>query len=122
MSYSAVEQELAAGTPPEMLCATCPWDRLCVKPPAMSAAEVEAQIEKAKARDAERDPDGKAMPVGMLMTTLVFAGKSNSGEMCPVFALRLRSPEGRQLADSVRSSMRQWGETNKGGAADGQRQ
>lgn len=120
MSYDAVEKELAAGTPPEMLCATCPWDRLCVKPPAMSRAEVDAQIEKAKARDAENDPDGKAMPVGMLMTTLVFAGRSTTGEMCPVFARRLRSPEGRHLADTIRASMQQWGDTR--GVEDGQRQ
>lgn len=114
MSYDAVEKELASGTPPEMLCATCPWDRLCIKPPAMSKADVEKRVDEAKARDMRQDPEGKEMPMGTLLATIVYAGRSSQGEMCPVFALRMRSPEGRKLADTIRSSMQQWDDNTEG--------
>lgn len=109
MSYDAVKRELTAGTPAELICATCPWDRLCVKPPAMTEHEVKAQIDAAETADRERDPSGKGMPMGALMTALTLSGRASSGEMCPIFAARLRSPDGRGLADTMRSSMQNWG-------------
>jgi hypothetical protein len=112
--YQAVQKALAAGTDPAMLCATCPWDRNCFSPPTMTAADVEQQIREAKAKDERaaemarlsgRDP---AMPVGTLMTALIYGGKDTSAQVCPVFGLRLRSSGGRKIADTFKALMQEW--------------
>jgi hypothetical protein len=107
-NYDAVERELAAGTQPEVLCATCPWDRLCVQPPAMTKADIQAKMAEAERRDKQQL--GKELPLGSLLTAMTFGGRDQAGRMCPVFVLTLRSPEGRKLADSVRQMMRGGGE------------
>lgn len=109
-TYESVKKAMAAGTPLELICASCLWDRLCVQPPKMSAAEIDEQIKQAERKDKELDPLGQKMPAGMLMTALMYAGKDSSGEMCPVFSTRLKSPEGRQIADALRQTMRTLGE------------
>lgn len=113
-NYDAVQKALESGADPAMLCATCPWDRTCVAPPTMTRAEIDAKMAESQAQDearmkAEQDA-GKspAMPVGALMTALVFAGKDTSASICPVFALRLRSSGGRQIADALKASMQGW--------------
>jgi hypothetical protein len=111
MTHEQAKKELANGTPAELICATCPWDRLCVMPPSMSSQEIERQIEDAKRKDEERDPEQKSMPVGMLMTALAYGGRDQTGTLCPVFALRLRGLDGRQVADSIRTTMRSWGDS-----------
>jgi len=110
MTHEQAKKDLAQGIPAELICATCPWDRLCVEPPSMSSAEIERQLEEAKLIDQQNDPDGKRMPVGTLMTTLAFVGRDSSGRLCPVFALRLRGSDGRQIADSLKSTMQTWEE------------
>ena len=50
-SYEQVTKELAKGTEPAVLCATCPWDRNCVNPPSVSTADVEKAVEGAAAQD-----------------------------------------------------------------------
>jgi hypothetical protein len=42
------------------------------------------------------------------MTALIYGGRDTSGQLCPVFALRLRSGDGRKIADQVRSAMQSW--------------
>jgi hypothetical protein len=32
MSHAQAKKLLEAGTAPELICTTCPWDRLCVEP------------------------------------------------------------------------------------------
>lgn len=110
MTHEQAKKELESGTPAELICAMCPWDRLCVQPPTMSSQEIDRQIKDAEAADEARDPERKGVPAGMLMTALVFAGKDSSGALCPVFALRLRGPDGRQASDGIRTLMRSWGE------------
>jgi hypothetical protein len=76
----------------------------------MTRGQIDREIQEAKFKDlAEHGEDRSKMPVGTLLTTIMFAGRDRSGEMCPVFALRLRGPDGRQLADVIRQTMR--GET-----------
>lgn len=105
--YKPVKDALAAGTPPELVCAACPWDRLCITPPSMTSGDIERHLDEAKRKDAEdREATGDKMPMGTLMTALIFAGKDTAAQLCPVFALKLRGPEGRQVADTLRSSMR----------------
>ena len=106
--YNAVTEAMKAGTPPELICAACPWDRLCITPPSMSRADIEKQINEAKQQDADKQAMSgeRGLPVGMLLTTLMFAGKDTAAQLCPVFSLKLKSPEGRQVADSIRNAMR----------------
>lgn len=112
--YQAVQKALASGAEPSMLCATCPWDRNCVTPPEMTSADVEARMADAKEKDKQaaeqarlsgKDP---GMPFTSLMTVLTFAGKDTSAQVCPVFALRLKSSGGRRIADIVRGAMQSW--------------
>ena len=112
--YSAVQQALEDGAQPSMLCATCPWDRTCVTPPAMTKAEIDAKVAEASRKDDERAAEARAsgqqvpMPVGSLLTALTFGARDTMGQFCPVFSLRLRSSGGRGIADSVKSAMQGW--------------
>jgi hypothetical protein len=78
--YQAVSKALESGADPAMLCATCPWDRTCLSPPGMSRAEVDAKIAEASTMDKKRFEEAQAagkdpgMPVGLLVTSLVYAG------------------------------------------------
>lgn len=111
--YQAVQDALSGGADPSMLCATCPWDRNCVSPPDMTRADIDAAIERGEKIDEDAalkrgENPGTSMPLATLMTTMMFAGRENQAQVCPVFALRLRSSGGRQIADSVRASMQSW--------------
>ena len=112
--FKSVQDALAGGADPAMLCATCPWDRNCVVPPTMTSAEVQAKLDKSMAEDEAKSQAalmmGKQpqMPVGALMTAVIYAGKDTSAQVCPVFALRLKSSGGRKLADCIRGSMQDW--------------
>jgi len=112
--YQAVQKALSGGSDPAMLCATCPWDRNCFSPPTMTAADVEAQLREAEVKDkAEMEAarlSGRPaqMPVGTLMTALVYMGKDTSAQVCPVFGLRLRSSGGRRIADAFKGLMQEW--------------
>ena len=112
--YQAVQESLRGGADPAMLCATCPWDRNCISPPTMTAADIEQRMTEATAKDeaaaelARLQGAGAQMPVGTLMTALLFAGKDTSAQVCPVFTLRLRSSGGRKIADTFKASMQEW--------------
>jgi hypothetical protein len=112
--YKPVQDALAKGADPAMLCATCPWDRNCLTPPAMTSADVDARIaemaEADKTEAARRAALGeeRPMPVGALMATLVYAGRDTTGTLCPVFSLRLRSSGGRAVADLLKDTMQKW--------------
>ena len=109
-----VEDALASGADPAMLCQTCPWDRYCIEPPDMSKADYEAQMEKAKADDEAEVERKKAagqqasLPMGSLLTALTLGGRTTMGKMCPVFAARLRSSSGRGIADGLKQQMAAW--------------
>ena len=112
--YQNVQKALAKGADPAMLCTTCPWDRYCVTPPTMTKAEIDTKLAEATKDDSEKAAHAKAlgkdpgMPVGSLMAALVFAGRDTSGQLCPVFALRLRSGSGRMAADLLKNAMQKW--------------
>jgi len=111
MSYSEVTEALKHGVDPAMLCETCPWDRFCVQPPAMTTAKVEEAIEMARQKDREESKQrvmegkGPGAPVGSLVTLATMLGRDTSGPMCPVFTLRLRSSAGRRVVDVIRETM-----------------
>ena len=112
--YSTVQTALSEGTDPAMLCTTCPWDRYCVQPPVMTKSEVDRQMDDATRKaEAEADQAARAgrpapMPTGMLLTALVVGAKDTSSQVCPVFAARLRSAGGRRIADSLKTVMQGW--------------
>lgn len=112
--YAAVKKALTDGAQPAMLCATCPWDRTCISPPTMTSAEIDAKMAEAAAQDdqklatAKLVGEGDGFPVGTLVTALAYAGKDTSAQICPVYALRLRSSGGRQIADAMKATMQGW--------------
>ncbi|MCU1590055.1 MAG: hypothetical protein JWP11_1311 [Frankiales bacterium] len=112
--YAKVQQALAAGAAPAMLCATCPWDRFCLTPPTMTSDEVRAAIDKASAEDERKahaaEVAGKTpgMPIGMLLTAVTVSGRDTSSTCCPVFSLRLRTSRGREAVDMVKNAMQAW--------------
>lgn len=113
--YQPVAKALAEGAEPAMLCQTCPWDRHCVNPPTMTAGEVEQQIKQAAETDRlaalAGDPGSQRMPVNTLVALTAYAGQDTAMQACPVLALRLRSSDGRKLADQVRGLMQSWVES-----------
>ena len=115
--YEQVAAELAKGTEPAMLCATCPWDRNCLKPPSMSTAEVSKVIDEAASQDEARMLAARAsgqsvpMPAVTIMTAAVYGGRDTALEACPVLAIRLRSADGRKAAEAVKSLMQSWEES-----------
>lgn len=104
--YKQVAEALKKGTDPDNLCMTCPWDRFCIMPPAMSSADIEDKIKEAQVKDNEKDPDHKGLPFGMMLTALLVAGKDVTSEVCPVLSLRLRTQAGRVISDSLKGVMK----------------
>lgn len=115
-NYKAVSEALAAGANPAHLCGTCPWDRHCVLPPSMTKAEVEAQIAKAKEQDKQAAEEltarGENPGIGAVITTLItsvtIGGRDTLAQVCPVFALRLRSSGGQEIAQLIKGTMHDW--------------
>ena len=100
-TYQSVTDALAAGADPHMLCETCPWDRNCINPPTMTASEVRRKVEAKPENE-----DGKTDNIiSSLVNIMAFSGKDTSANICPVFAVRLRSSDGRALNDLVRATM-----------------
>lgn len=110
--YTQVSEALSKGADPAMLCSTCPWDRFCITPPSMTRAEVESSIESfTKKAEVQVEEDPSKAVGGMmrsLVATMVYAGRDTQASVCPVFALRMRSSDGRRLVDAVRDTMRSW--------------
>ncbi len=104
-SYKPVRDAMAAGTPHELICGTCPWDRLCVRPPDMTEQEVIARVEEIR-QEVRRTGGDRTQITAMVTAVAIYGGRDTAGAMCPVFVARLRSPDGRQLADSIRTLMR----------------
>ena len=108
MTHDKARAELTKGTAPELICATCPWDRLCIVPPTLSRADLDRKVDEAMANDLARDPKREGLPVEALLTAMTFSGHAGASQLCPVFALRLTGPGGRIIADSNRALMQRW--------------
>lgn len=104
--YHRVAEALKSGASPHVLCAMCPWDRLCISPPEMSSDDIESTIKKLSAPKDDGAPDGAAV-MGLLWA-LLLAGRDTAAQICPVLVVRLRSSDGRRIADLVRSEMVSW--------------
>lgn len=108
--YRAVTSALARGDDPAMLCTTCPWDRNCINPPTMTRDDVEQKSRESMARAEAQGPDptGERTAAAVIMTAIALGGQDTSSQVCPVFALRLRSGDGRKIAETVRGLMQGW--------------
>ena len=109
--YSRVKDALKSGADPEMLCATCPWDRLCIEPPSMTEEDYKRQMDEATAKDDAKLAEAKArgeeggMPIGTLLTAIVAGGRVDSATLCPVFSVKIRTSEGRVLSNLLKEHM-----------------
>lgn len=105
--YSSVENALKEGVSPELLCATCPWDRLCITPPTMTSRDVDRAIETtAEKVGGSKSPTAQLSAT--LLSALVYGGRDKTATLCPVFRLRFASPEGRRVVDVLKPLMREW--------------
>lgn len=111
-NYQQVQDALSQGVSPADLCRTCPWDRLCISPPEMTRDQIEReQAKQCKESEAQMKEDpkgGMGAVVGTLLTSILYAGKDTAAQVCPVLVVRMRSSEGRAIADSVRAQMKAW--------------
>jgi hypothetical protein len=77
----------------------------------MTRAEVDAKIKEAQHEDNDRRVAAQAsggdlgFPVTTLLTALSVGGRDTAASVCPVFAMRLRLPEGRHIVDLVKTHM-----------------
>lgn len=102
-NYTQVSEALDRGVQPEMICSTCPWDRLCIEPPSMTRAEVAEKTAVPKVEDGQSMTD--KVLTNSIINLLAFAGKDQSATVCPVLAVRLRTNDGKHVADTIRSIM-----------------
>lgn len=110
--YVQVGEALASGADPALICATCPWDRNCLNPPAMSPGDVQKRMketeDKLSGPDMRDSHNANRALASALLSAVVFAGKDTALQACPVLCARLKSSGGRQLADMVRKAMQSW--------------
>jgi hypothetical protein len=104
--YEPVREAMAAGTPHELICTGCPWSRPCVNTPEMATVDVDRKIAEAKREALAHGASARQALMVQITAVGMFGGRDQAGAMCPVFIARLRSPEGRQLADAIRTTMR----------------
>lgn len=104
MSFQKVQEALNDGVDPKLICATCPWDRFCIIPPAMTKAEVDKAI--SEVQEGASKTDKNAVPVGALLATLVFSGRDTNAKICPVLSNGLRLPEGKNIAEGLKQIMK----------------
>lgn len=80
----------------------------------MTKGDVEKIMKEAEEKDRLQAVQAKAegkkpqMPVGMLLTAVTMGGRDTQAACCPVFALRLRSGQGRTLVDQLKGRMTAW--------------
>lgn len=84
-------------------CATCPWDRFCIRPPMMTKEEVEREI-KDKMKPDKEDKGGESTLFGGLMATMIYGGKDKECPACPVFIEELR--KGPELSKKIKELMK----------------
>lgn len=84
-------------------CKTCPWNRFCIEPPAMTEEEVRERLEEIEKEAGKR---GKDSMFYMLISTMVFGHRDKECPACPVFIQRLRASP--KLVQEIREIMQSW--------------
>lgn len=105
-NYGPVREAMTAGTPLDLICSTCPWNRPCVDRPSMTEAEVRQHTEDMSAAAVQSGRTGRDLFMAELVATAIYSGRDQMATVCPVFAARMQTDEGRQISDAIRTHMR----------------
>jgi hypothetical protein len=106
MKSDPIREALKTGADPHMICATCPWDRTCIKPPAMTTGDVEEALDPDRIRS--ETGEGEGFLFAAMIKAMTFAGRDTAAPVCPVLVDRLRSSDGKRIADALRELMTSW--------------
>ena len=106
MKSDPIREALKTGADPHMICATCPWDRTCIKPPAMTTGDVEDALDPD--RIMSETGEGEGFLFAAIVKAMTFVGRDTSAPVCPVLVDRLRSSDGKRIADALRELMTSW--------------
>lgn len=106
MKSDPIREALKTGADPHMICATCPWDRTCIKPPAMTTGDVEDALDPDNIMS--ETGDGEGFMFAAMVKVMTFVGRDTSAPVCPVLVDRLRSSDGKRIADALRELMTSW--------------
>ncbi len=91
----------ANGIAADLACSECSWQTFCIRPPAMTEKEVEAQRAEARAEIAEGEN-----AAGGILQALFFIGRDTDCRACRVFIARLR--EDPRLSIALKELMQEW--------------
>lgn len=106
MNGDPIREALKTGADPHMICATCPWDRTCIKPPAMTTGDVEEALNPDTIRG--ETGEGEGFLFAAMVKAMTFVGRDTAAPVCPVLVDRLRSSDGKRIADALRELMTSW--------------
>jgi hypothetical protein len=106
MKSDPIREALKTGADPHMICATCPWDRTCIRPPAMTTGDVEEALNPDTIRGEAGEGEGSLLVA--MIKAMTFAGRDTAAPVCPVLVDRLRSSDGKRIADALRELMTSW--------------
>lgn len=105
-NYGPVREAMTAGTPLDLICSTCPWNRPCVDRPSMTTAEVRQHTDHMKAEAVKSGHRGQDLAIATITAMAIYGGRDQMATVCPVFAARMQTDEGRQIFDAIRTHMR----------------
>ncbi len=106
-AYAAIAESMKKGAPPDLICGTCRWDVTCVQAPEMTTEQVEAQVEKVAAGRPGGKPLDPPSALALRLTAVAMFGERDQlARMCPVLVARLRTDDGRTIADALKATMR----------------
>ena len=109
--YSQVTKALEAGVSPSDICSTCPWDRFCIVPPEMTKDDIHQRINGPEDEIADGEADANKAVNQIMKTvfnTILFSGKDTQAQVCPVLVVRMKSSDGKRIADSMKDQMKSW--------------
>lgn len=106
MKSDPIREALKTGADPHMICATCPWDRTCIRPPAMTTGDVEEALNPDTIWDEAGEGEGFLLVA--MVKAMTFLGRDTDAPVCPVLVDRLRSSDGKRIADALRELMVSW--------------
>ena len=76
MKSDPIREALKTGADPHMICATCPWDRTCIRPPAMTTGDVEEALDPDTIRG--EAGEGESVLLVAMIKSMTFAGRDTA--------------------------------------------
>ena len=87
----------------QLSCSTCTWNQLCIHPPLMTTEEVKAKMEEELTKAREKQ-EAEVAALGVMLSTILYAGKDLECTVCPVFAAKLRDSS--DLSSKIKELMK----------------